>query len=73
MIFKDRKGEKMGKYFKKGQSILEYTLLLGAIIAVIVAALLGSGGIQGKVRNSYNTFGDAIETTTADLTGSVFR
>ncbi|MFA5157452.1 MAG: hypothetical protein WC532_08760 [Candidatus Omnitrophota bacterium] len=63
----------MKRPLKRGQSILEYALLLGAIIAVIVAALLGRGGIQSKVRNSYDTFGDAIESTTTDLTSSVFR
>lgn len=58
---------------RKGQSILEYTLLLGAIIAVIVAVLLGNGGIKSKVQGTYNKFGDAIEKTNNDLTTGVFR
>lgn len=58
---------------RKGQSILEYTLLLGAIIAVIVAVLLGNGGIKSKVQGSYEKFGTAIEKTNSDLTTGVFQ
>lgn len=58
---------------KKGQSILEYTLLLGAIIAVIIAVLLGNNGIKSKVQNTYGNFGNAIERTNNDLTTGIFR
>lgn len=57
----------------KGQSILEYTLLLGAVITVIVAVLLGSGGIRDKISGAYNKTGDALSNTTNDLTGGVFK
>ena len=57
---------------ESGQSILEYTLVLGAVIAVIVFVLLGPGGIKQKVQDSYVQTGDAITQTTADLTSGVF-
>ena len=67
----------MKKHYRKGQSILEYTLLLGAIIAVIVAVLLGSGGtntgIKGQIQNTYSRFGNAVQNTTNDLSVGVFK
>ena len=67
--------EGMRKHYRKGQSILEYTLLLGAIIAVIVAVLLGggNGGIKGQINSTYSKFGNAVENTTNDLTVGVFK
>lgn len=62
----------MRKDLRTGQSILEYTLLLGAIIAVLVAVLLGNGGIKSKVENAYKKTGTALETTTNDLTAGIF-
>ncbi len=58
---------------RKGQGILEYTLLLGAIIAVIVFVLLGQGGIKSKVQDSYTKVGDALNNTTNDLTAGIFQ
>jgi Flp pilus assembly pilin Flp len=63
----------MRKNRRKGQSILEYTLLLGAIIAVLIAVLLNDGGVKTKVQNTYNKVGDALTTTTNDLTLGVFK
>ena len=63
----------MKKDRRRGQSILEYTLLLGAIIAVLVIVLLNEGGIKGKVQNTYNKVGTAIESTSNDLTTGVFQ
>lgn len=57
---------------KNAQSILEYTLLLGAIIGVIVVALLGPGGIKSKVQTTYNKTGEAIGNITANLTQGIF-
>jgi len=57
---------------KRGQSILEYTLVLGAVIAVIVFVLLGQGGIKQKVQDTYIKTGDAITQTSNDLTSGVF-
>ncbi len=58
--------------YESGQSILEYTLVLGAVIAVIVFVLLGPGGIKTKVQDSYVRTGEAITSTTTDLTSGVF-
>ncbi len=66
----------MRKDCRKGQSILEYTLLLGAIIAVLIAVLLGTGGnsgVKGKVQDTYNTVGDSLTKTTTDLSLGVFK
>lgn len=57
---------------KNAQSILEYTLLLGAIIGVIVAALLGQGGIKDKVEATYNKTGEAIGNITDSLNQGIF-
>lgn len=59
--------------YRKGQSILEYTLLLGAIIAVIVAVLLGGrSSIKAKVGDTYTGFANTIDKTKSDLTIGVF-
>ncbi len=63
----------MRKGCRKGQSILEYTLLLAIIIAVIVTVLMGQGGIKGKVKSSYDKIGNALENVTNDLTTNVFK
>ncbi len=59
----------------KGQSILEYTLVLAAVIAVIVYVLIGAGdnSIKKKIQSSYEKAGEAIDTTTSDLSGGVFQ
>jgi len=60
---------------KKGQSILEYTLVLAAVIGVIVYVLIGSGenSIKSKVQTTYEKAGDAVTNTTNDLTAGVFQ
>ena len=63
----------MNRKFKAGQSILEYTLVLGAVIAVIVAVLLSEGGIKDKIEDAYNKTGEAVSNTAADLTEGVFQ
>lgn len=57
---------------RRGQSILEYTLLLGAIIAIIVTVLLGTGGMQGKISTAYNKSGRAVENISNESIG-VFK
>lgn len=63
----------MSKHFESGQSILEYTLLLGAIIAIIVTVLLGTGGIKEKMQTAYEKAGTAIENTANDLDEGIFE
>ena len=60
------KEDEMRKRHEVGQSILEYTLVLGAVIAVIVYVLLGSGGIKEKVQNAYEQTGNTISNTASD-------
>lgn len=62
----------MKRSFRKGQSILEYTLLLGAVIGVIVFALLNSGGIKDKVQGTYTNAGDALESVNDNMTTGIF-
>ncbi len=57
---------------ESGQSILEYTLVLGAVIAVVVFVLLSPTGIKQKVQDAYSKSGDAISKTADDLTAGVF-
>ena len=63
----------MKRKHSKGQSILEYTLLLAAVIGVIVFVLLGNGGIKSKIQTAYNQTGTALTHTTNDLTAGVFN
>ncbi len=55
-----------------GQSILEYTLVLGAVIAVVVFVLLSPAGIKQKVQDAYSRAGDSINQTANDLSTGVF-
>lgn len=59
---------------RKGQSVLEYTLLLAVVVAALVFVLLGNGdnSIKNKVQNAYTATGDALEETTGKLTSDVF-
>jgi Flp pilus assembly pilin Flp len=57
---------------KRGQSILEYTLLLGAIIGVIVLVLLKQGGIKDKVEGAYNKTGETIGKVTDSMNQGLF-
>ena len=57
---------------KKGQSILEYTLILAAIIAVLVWVILRPGGIKSTVQTSYEKVGGAVNTTTQGLTYGIY-
>jgi Flp pilus assembly pilin Flp len=61
----------MNKIYRKGQSILEYTLLLGAIIAVLIAVLL-NGGARGSMQKAYNKVGNSLTDTVNKLDGQVF-
>ncbi len=64
----------MCRCFKKGQSILEYTLILGAIIGVVVLVLfVGQNSMKQRIDDTYDAAGQAVEDTTDDLTGGVFQ
>ena len=55
----------------KAQGILEYTIMLAAIIAIIVVVMFKNGGIGTSVKSSYLKMGDAMNNTVNDLTNSV--
>lgn len=63
----------MGLRHKVGQSILEYTLVLGVAIAVIVYVLLNPSGIKSKVQGAYVKSGDALSSVASGLTSDVFK
>jgi len=46
---------------RKAQGLLEYTLLLGAIIAIVVVVLMGNGGIGTKTKDTYQKSGKAMD------------
>ena len=59
---------------RKAQSILEYTLLLGAIIAVIVLVLLNNEtGIKSKVETLYNSAGTSVNNVGAAMNQGIFN
>lgn len=55
---------------KKAQSILEYTLVVGAVIAVLIFVLFGgttkNAGLKNKVYRTYYKTGNTINATEAD-------
>lgn len=55
----------MKKEFKKGQSVLEYVIILTAIIAVI--AIAAQGPIRGAVNNLMNRASGSINTAAGSL------
>ena len=71
----------MKRISTSGQSILEYTLLLGVVITAIVLVLLGPGlstpgnpgkSIKGAIQTSYQKTDQALNNTTANLRGGIF-
>lgn len=63
----------MDRNRRKGQSILEYTLLLGVIIAAIVTILLGGNfSLQNKLQGTYNKANDTIGNVANKLNEGVF-
>jgi len=63
----------MKRDFRKGQSILEYTLVLAAVIGVVVAVLFANGGMKSKIEGAYNKAGDALSNTANSLSAGVFQ
>ncbi len=61
---------------RSGQSILEYTLILGVVVAAIVAVLftgIGGGSIKESVEGAYSKTGTALKSTVDDLGMGVFQ
>lgn len=59
---------------KLGQSMLEYTLLLAVIIAIIIGALVKNNGLlRGSVEKAYNKSAVALGNAAENITAQVFR
>ena len=58
---------------RKAQSILEYTLLLGVIIGLIVTVMFKSGGVKDNIEGAYDAASSAIADTTSDLNSGIFQ
>jgi len=69
----------MYKYNKKGQSTVEYVLLVTAVVAVMIAFVTNkSGGLQGQLNttlvnagNDMATLANSLATSQATGSGSV--
>jgi len=56
---------------KKGQSTVEYILLVTAVIAVIIALVTSNGsGLRGQMNTTYNTAIDQVGTMSDRLVNS---
>lgn len=62
-------------YSKKGQSVLEYTLILGVVVAAIIFVLVGAGGggVRQGIEDAYDASATALQTTVTDLNEGVFQ
>ena len=62
---------------KRGQSILEYTLILGVVIAAIIAVLFGGGGgasnVSTSVQATFTRSSEALNKSVGDMIYGVFR
>ena len=59
---------------KLGQSMLEYTLLLAVIIAIIIGTLVKNDGLLRKsVEKAYNKSAEALGSAAENITAQVFR
>jgi len=54
---------------RKAQGILEYTLLLGAIVAVVLVVLMGNGGLAGKTKATYDQVGNTMGSSANQMGG----
>ncbi|MDP8265181.1 MAG: class III signal peptide-containing protein [Candidatus Aceula lacicola] len=55
---------------KKGQSTLEYIILVTAIVAVMIIFLSPGGKLQTVVEDSYNTVADEVTDAAGALAGN---
>jgi len=57
--------------FKKTQGLLEYTIMLAVVVAIIVVVLFKKGSTGTQIKNSYMGFGNLIDNATSNITNSV--
>jgi Flp pilus assembly pilin Flp len=55
---------------KRGQSTVEYILLVTAVIAVMIVFSVSGGGLQGQLNSTLNTFATAINSESGAYDGS---
>jgi len=59
---------------KSAQSILEYTLLLAVLIAIIVSVMVANGGVVRRgVEDAYDKAGAAMSNAADNITDAVFK
>jgi Flp pilus assembly pilin Flp len=64
----------MRRHGKKGQSAVEYTLILGAVIFVVVLVLFGGNvNLRQRIQGAYQASSTAVQSTTGDATHGVFQ
>jgi len=71
VVFVDKEVNEMLKLTRKGQSTLEYVILLGFVIAALIAmGIYMKRGVQGKLRESTDQIGEQYSAghTTSDYT-----
>ena len=56
---------------RKAQGLLEYTLLLGAIIAIVVVVLMGKNGIGNATKTTYQNAGKAMNSTMSSASSDI--
>jgi uncharacterized protein (UPF0333 family) len=56
---------------RKAQGLLEYTLLLGAIIAIVIVVLMGKTGIGNTTKTTYQNAGTAMNNTMTTAEGDM--
>ena len=59
----------MMKKAMKGQSILEYTLVIAAVIAVLIFVMLGNGSnsLKNKIYHSYQRSTTTVDAANTDV------
>ena len=61
----------MRKHFRFGQSILEYTLILGVVIAIAVTIIFTA--MKPAITKAYDKTGKALDKTAEELTHGIFQ
>ncbi len=56
---------------RKAQGMLEYTLMLGVVVAIVVAVLFKKGGVGSSINHSYNALGNGLNRTVDDMTTAI--
>ena len=55
----------------KAQGLLEYTIMIAAVIAIIMVVMFKNHGVGTSIKESYQAMGTALTNTTNNLTQAV--